>query len=118
MKKGLILLSVIGLFCYLALSGYSSGPGLSGTGDRTGATTSAGCNGVGCHSSTSGAIKFSLQLYDVTGTTVISSYVGGTAYKVRIYAANATSSTLPKYGFQLAAVSTGSTSTTLGTLAA
>ena len=121
MKKKLLFLPVAGLLCYFILSGSASGPGLTGDGDRTGATGTTGCFGSGCHSTTPAAkIAVNVDLYDATGTTLVSpvKYVPGTSYTIKITGGNAGTSTLPKFGFQLATVLTGSTSTSAGTLAA
>ena len=123
MKKKLILLPIAGMLCYV-LSSYSAGPGakLLTTGDRTGATISTvGC-GSGCHAtSATASTALTLELYDAAGTTLITTgYVGGTAYKIRLKGTNTSTSTtnLKKFGFQVSAVKTSSTSTNEGTLTA
>jgi uncharacterized protein YjdB len=122
MKKKLILLPFIGILGYVVLSGSSGGPGMGGYGDRTGATLSSlGC-GSGCHANTATATTaVTVQLYDVTGTTLITTgYVGGTSYKIRIGGVNnsTTVTNLKRFGFQMSVVKTSSTSTNEGTLSA
>src|ERR1035437_2884825 len=121
MKKKFILLPLAGLLCYVLLSGSSGGPGAA-YGDRTGATASTvGC-GSGCHApSASISTAVTVDLYDVTGTTKITTgYVGGTAYKIRIGGVNNSTTVLnlKKLGFQVSVVKTTSTSTNEGTLSA
>lgn len=122
MKKKLILLPIAGMLCYV-LSSYSSGPGTS-VGDRTGATpATSGCSvSGGCHApSATTSTGVTLELYDATGTTLVTTgYVGGTAYKIRLKGVNTstTVTNLKKFGFQVSAVKTSSTSTNEGTLAA
>ncbi len=112
MKKTLLLLPVIlGIFGMMTLMSSSSGY----TSDVTGALgTTSGCGGSGCHgtASTSG-ITISVSL-DSAGTT-LTSYVPGATYNIKITATNTTSSSLPNFGFELAAVratGAGSTSAT------
>ncbi len=119
MKKLFILLPAIGALCYFGLQGSASGPGLTGDGDRTGATGSPGCGGGGCHSSPpSSSVGVTIVLYDATGTTPVSpvQYVPGTSYKLRLTGNNSGSTTLSKYGFQIATVLTSTPTTNAGTL--
>lgn len=113
MKKKFILLPLVALMCYAGLLSNSSGPGAMGAGDRTLASTKAGCGGIGCHGTTSG-LKFAVSLVDLSGFSV-TSYVPGTAYKIRLYGANPGSTILARFGFQAAAVQSG-TATSVGTL--
>src|SRR4051812_26890304 len=121
MKKTLILLPLVGILFCVVLSGSSSGPGLTGDGDRTGATGTPGCSGSGCHSSApTTAITVQVQLYDAAGTTLISPavYTGGMNYTLVMTGTNTGSTIQKRFGFQLTAVKTGSTSTSEGTLTA
>jgi len=106
----------------MTLSGYKEGPGLMLNRDCTGATPSTiGCGGGGCHSSSAAATTtVSVALYNSTGTTLITTgYTGGTSYLIQITGTQTSSSaTLPRFGFQVSAVSTASTSTNEGTLSA
>ena len=122
MKKKIILLPVVALLGYLVLTGSSNGPGNGGYGDRTGATASTvGCGG-GCHATAaSSSTSVTVALYDATGTTLITTgYVGGTTYKIRIGGVNNSTTVLnlKKFGFQVSAVKTTSTSTNEGTFTA
>ena len=81
----------------------SSGPASSGNGNRTGAETgsSVGCAGGGCHTSgTTTTIAIELDSAGVTTTR----YKGGMSYTVKITGANTSTSSLPKFGFQLCAI--------------
>jgi trimeric autotransporter adhesin len=119
MKKTFILLPLVGLLCYVVLSSNLIGPGASANGDRTGASgTTIGCGGGGCHSfaATTG-IGVKIELF--SGSTLITTgYVGGTAYTLRVTGTNNGSTILPRFGFQLAAMKTGSTTANEGTLSA
>jgi len=99
MKKTFILLPLIGMGLYLTLSSSSSG-GANGSGcDGTGASTPAtGCN---CHSHTS-TFTPTIAL-KTTGGATVTSYTPGTAYNI-VLSASSSSTTWPKFGFQMAAV--------------
>jgi uncharacterized protein YjdB len=120
MKKKFILLSLIGGFCYVVLSGNASGPALMSGVDGTGASGAASCNGV-CHTSTAGtSIVTAVQLIDASTMGVATAYTPGGSYFIRVSANNTSSSTtalLPRFGFQVSAVKT-STTTNVGTLSA
>jgi hypothetical protein len=119
MKKKFILLPLVGLLFYVLFSSSASGPGATGDGDRTGATGAPGCSGGSCHSTTAtAAITVLVQLYDVTGTTLITSYVGGTPYKIRVTGTNTGATIQNRFGFQVTAVKTSSHATSEGMLAA
>lgn len=114
MKKKIILLPFLCALFYVVLSSYSSGPGLSGAGDLTGATGSAGCS---CHDgSPTTSTTVQIQL-DSAGVQVFK-YVPGNSYTIRLTGTQTSGSfTLPRFGFQLSAVVSGST-TNAGTLSA
>ncbi len=114
MKKKIILLPLIGAMIYVVLSGSSAGAGLYSGVEGTGASGAPGCS---CHSGAATAsTTVSIQLY--SGTTLVTNYTGGASYTVRITGTQISGSlTLPKFGFQVAAVNTG-TSTNAGTLSA
>ncbi len=121
MKKTFILLPLVGLLCYTVLSSNSTGPGFASGLDCTGASGAAvGCGSGLCHSTVaSPSITVTIQLYDAaTGTVLITNYVGGTAYKLRITGNNTGGTSLPKFGFQLAVMKSGSTTVNEGTLSA
>jgi trimeric autotransporter adhesin len=117
MKKKFILFPLVGILLYLVLSSYSSGPGLSGGLERTGASGFAGCSGIGCHSSVATPeITLTVQLLD--GGSPVTSYLPSHAYTIRITGTQTSGSlSLPKFGFQVAVVKT-STTTNAGTLSA
>lgn len=115
MKKKFILLPFIALLGYVILSSYSSGPGFSSI-EGTG-VLSTGCS---CHNATAtSSTAVSVQLYDATGTTLLSNYVAGGSYKIRVTGTQTSGSfTLPRFGFQVSAMVGSSTSTNAGTLSA
>ena len=93
---------------------YHSGAASHGwdcTGGETGLGNAAGCaSGGGCHSTSATAgIVVSLEL-DSAGVPV-TGYKAGLTYKVTIRGVNTTSSSLPRFGFQVAAFK-GSTAQT------
>jgi uncharacterized protein YjdB len=114
MRKKFILLPVLGVFLYVLLSSYSSGPGsaigLYGY--------STGCGGGGCHSSgATASTTVVMQLFN--GATPVTSYVSGGSYTIRITGTQTSGSlTLPKFGFQVSAVLASSTTTNAGTMTA
>ena len=114
MKKKIILLPFLCALFYVVLSSYQSGPGLSGSGDLTGASGSAGCS---CHDgSPTSTTTVQIQL-DSAGIQVFK-YVPGNSYTIRLTGTQTSGSfTLPRFGFQLSAVVSGST-TNAGTLSA
>ena len=120
MKKNLLLIPFAGIFLYLGLSSYSSGPGASLGVDLSGASGTATCStGSGCHSTSSSsttAPAVSIQLLDAG--TPVTSYVGSHSYTIRVTGRQTSSSlTLPGFGFQVSAVNT-STTTNAGTMTA
>jgi len=118
MKKKFILIPLIGALIYVIGSGYSTGPGMGGLGDLTGASGPTGCGGIGCHaSSATASTTIGIQLYN-GATLVTGGYVGGTAYTIRITGTQTSASSaviLPRFGFQVSVVKTGTT-TNEGTL--
>ena len=117
MKKKFIFFPLFGALLYVLLSSYSAGPGLSLL-ERTGATGTAGCAGGGCHGSAAG-VAVTMQL--MSGSTPVTTYTPGTSYTIRITGVFTTSSSttiLPKFGYQVAAVKTAATSTNAGTMTA
>ena len=96
MKQKIVLFAFLGLIAAL-ISGYASGYAQNGN-DGTGATGSSGCS---CHSSAS--TTTTVVELDSAGVPV-TSYRGGQSYNVKISATNTSTSSLPKFGFQLATV--------------
>ena len=98
MKKG-ILLAVFAAIVSILVYSYPTGAALNGY-DCTNASGPGGC-GQGCHTSaTTNGTKVEL---DSAGVAV-TSYHPGTAYMVKISATNTTTTSLPKFGFQLTVV--------------
>lgn len=115
MKKAILLFPTIALLLSAIILGNSAGPGTTGL-ERTGASGAAGCGGSTCHGTTmSGSTFPSIQL--LSGSTPVTQYVAGGSYTIKLTATNTAALTLPKFGFQLSAVKT-STTTNAGTLAA
>lgn len=118
MKKKFLLVPVIAMCAYITMSSYSSG--YTG-GNRTGSDAgTVGCGGGGCHSSSAssgiGGLTMGILL-DSAGTgTYVTKYSPGKTYIIRMYGANTTGTSLPKFGFQLSAVKgTGTASSSVGT---
>ena len=111
-----MLLPVTGVFLYVILSAHSAGPGTSGL-ERTGASGgSVGCGDIGCHG-TASTSSTSTQISLYSGATLVTQYIGGASYTLRIKGINTVATTLPKFGFQLSTVKT-STTTNAGTFVA
>jgi uncharacterized protein YjdB len=115
MKKKLLLLPLAGILVYVALCGYGTGPGVTGGIDGTGASSTSGCN---CHNySTTTTVSIEL---DSAGVAV-SNYVGGGSYTIKIKGTNTSFSSLPYFGFQIAAINLSgagtASATNAGTLA-
>jgi|GEM_PF-1977662 len=104
MKQKITLFLFFGLLSFL-LSSYRGGDAAQNGQDCTGATGSSGCS---CHGSST-SISTTVEL-DSAGVPV-TSYVPGHAYTIKISATNGTTSTLPKFGFQLTAVQSSSAGT-------
>jgi trimeric autotransporter adhesin len=115
MKKKFILLPFVGALIYIVSSGYSYGPGSGGAGDLTGAHT--GSTGCSCHNaSATTSTTVAIEL-DSAGIQVFQ-YIGGHSYTIKLTGTQTSSSfTLPRFGYQLSVVSTGTT-TSRGTLSA
>ena len=107
MRKAFLLLPIILGLVYVITTAYSSGPGASGY-ERTGATGVVGCGGGGCHGTTATtAIAVTIELDTAGSSTPLTRYYPGGSYLVKITGVdNVTSSTssLPRFGFQLTAV--------------
>jgi hypothetical protein len=96
MRTG-VLLTFFGALAWIAVYSYQNGAAQYGI-DGTGASGGGGCT---CHNSaTTDGTRVEL---DSAGVAV-TSYHPGTVYTVKISAANGSTSTLPKYGFQVTAV--------------
>ncbi|MBS1771220.1 MAG: T9SS type A sorting domain-containing protein [Bacteroidetes bacterium] len=117
-RKSILLLSVAAIG-YIS-SFYSYGPA-SSAGDRTGSPMGSyqTCNnGSGCHTS-AGAFTPVVTVQLISGSTPVTSYVGGNSYTVRITLSSSTGVTSStRYSFQIVAVqsSTNNNVTGWGTL--
>ena len=116
MKKKYILVPIIALMGYCSLTSYQAGPGLSSL-ERTGASGgTTGCAGGGCHGSSAG-IGVTVEL--LSGTTPVTTYTAGASYTVRVTgtytSSSSTTASLPKFGYQVSAMRTGSTTANAGT---
>ncbi len=115
MKKRVLLGTLVAAMVYVFASSYSSMPGASGI-DGTGAEGAGGCS---CHGGVTTGITIGLEL-DSAGVAV-TRYVGGQTYTIKITGTNTTTSNLPGFGFQVAAVLNAGAGTTTaanaGTLA-
>ena len=117
--KSLLLLPVAAVFIYLGLSSYAGGPGVSSI-DGTGAQGGSGCSTGGtCHGSSSSTTTIAIEL-DSAGVSV-SHYIAGQSYTIKVTGTNTSSTSLPRFGFQVTAVKlTGagtSSASNAGTLA-
>ena len=111
MKKRILLFSLSLAIGSLAVSSYRNGAGSNGY-DCTGAESAGtgtlanptGCStGGGCHgSAATTTIGVTLEL-DSAGVAT-THYVGGHTYTIKITGTNGTGSSLPNYGFQIAAL--------------
>ncbi len=104
MKRNYLLIIFLAAVGYVTLTanhlGAANQSGIDGIGAETGLGNSAGCS---CHgnSATTG-IVVTMEL-DSAGVPV-TSYVAGMTYRVKISGVNNTSSTLPKFGFQVGCI--------------
>ncbi|MFI5222312.1 MAG: T9SS type A sorting domain-containing protein, partial [Bacteroidia bacterium] len=98
----------------LIVNSYNAGPGANGwdcTGAETGLGNPKGCTGNGCHSSSATAgINVALEL-DSAGIPT-SYYKGGMNYTIKITGTNTTTTSLPRFGFQIATIVGSSAQTT------
>ncbi len=102
MKKNLILLPVALIMAYFVFSSHANAPAGATSIDGTGATGfTNSCSGGGCHNNNfSTTVTITL---DSAGTSV-TRYVAGQTYNVIITGTNTSTTSLPKFGFQLTAV--------------
>ena len=98
MKKRILLFAFAGILGVM-LYAYRSGAASNGGIDGTGASGGGGCGSCHGSGSTDGA---AVEL-DSAGVAV-TSYIPGMAYTVKIKGTNGSSSTLPKFGFQVTVV--------------
>ncbi len=107
MKNKITLLTFSALVAVLLCS-YRPGPAHDAGANCTGSDGgTAACGGGGCHTSTLTSSLGTVLEFDSAGTPV-TSYVPGGSYSVKITATNGTSSSLPKFGFQLVSITAAS----------
>ena len=112
MKKGFLVLALFAGFAYITFSSNAAGPSGNLTGSNGG---TQGCGGTGCHSAAA-TPGLAINIVLDSAGTIVSRYVPGIAYRVRVTGINATTGVLPKFGFQMAAVSgTGAAAVQAGT---
>ncbi len=99
MKKKFILLPLVLGLIYLVVGSNSGGAGIMSGVDGTGATNTGGCS---CHTSST-ATTVAIEL-DTAGGTPVTHYVAGGSYTIKITGTNTSTSSLPAFGFQVAAV--------------
>ena len=100
MKKKLLLFPVVAALVYVMICSYSGGAALSGGIDGTGATSAGGCSCHNASPTTSTTVAIEL---DSAGIAVNHYYAGGT-YTIKITGVNTGTTSLPRFGFQVAAV--------------
>ena len=113
MKKASILFLLVAGLGYITLSSNAGGESANKTGSDGGA---GGCGGTGCHNaSATPGIAISILL-DSAGT-MVNTYRPGMSYRIIVTGVNASVDTLPKYGYQLSAISgtAGASGTQAGT---
>ncbi len=106
MKKRLVLLPLIAVCLYTILTSNAGGPG--------GDYTAGGCS---CHGASASTTSVSVQLLNSVTLTPVTTYVAGNSYVIRVTGTQTSGAfTLPRFGFQVAAVQTSSPGTSAGTL--
>lgn len=89
-----------GTLMICSYAGGAGGHNIEGTGAETGLGNSAGC-GRGCHTAaTTTTVTLELDSAGVSTTR----YVGGMTYKVRLTGKNTSTTSLPKFGFQIGSI--------------
>jgi hypothetical protein len=103
------LLALCGItFIICSYAGGAASHNIEGTGAETGLGNSAGC-GRGCHTSgTTTTIAIELDSAGVPTTR----YVGGKSYTVKLTGKNTSTTSLPKFGFQIGSIVGSSAATT------
>ncbi len=97
-----IIYVLAAMSCYFVINGYHAGPAANGydcTGAETGLGNPTGCS---CHGSAVTGIGVTIELDSVGVPTT--HYVGGMSYTVKISGINNTTTSLPKFGFQLGSI--------------
>ena len=104
MKKKCILFPVACVLLYVLLSSYSSGPGAVGGYERTGAGSTTGCGGGGCHS-TGATASTTVTVTLLSSGTPVTKYTPGGSYTIQLSGTQTSGSfSLPRFGFQVSAI--------------
>jgi len=106
MKRNSILVLAALVISTFFLSSYRMGAASQGwdcTGAETGLSNPAGCSNGGCHGNINAGITVVLEL-DSAGGIPVTKYKGGQTYTFKITGTNTTANSLPKFGFQVAAI--------------
>jgi hypothetical protein len=115
MKQKFLLFTGSVFILFLSLSSYKNGPAAANQSDFTGRIVGQNCFMAGCHSGGSGTTTCTLQVrrkdWGPTSTPV-TGFISGMKYIVTISGQN----TLPKFGFQVCAVSAGASVGTFSAL--
>ena len=104
MKKKVLLLAGAA-FLALGLSSYSDGPGNHASLNCTAAGGPGNCAGSGCHSPNNSNTTVQLTISNSIGGPQVTYYTPSVVYYVKLTGVNGSS--MPGYGFQVAAVSGG-----------
>lgn len=97
-----------GTLIICSYAGGAASHNIEGTGAETGLGNSAGC-GQGCHTSaTTTTISIELDSAGIATTR----YVGGMTYTVKLTGKNTSTTSLPKFGFQIGSIVGSAASTT------
>ena len=104
MKKGFLLLTLIGGLAYITLSSNSTGYTIANLTGSDGAG-SPGCGGTGCHGTSATAAIVDSFVLDSAGLgTIVTKYTPGKNYMIRFFAVNTSTSNLPYFGLQMSVV--------------
>ncbi len=122
-KKALLLTASLGILT-ITLMSYERGAGVNGvdcTGAETGSMGAVGCSqtGSGCHA-TAATTGLTVKVELDSAGVAVKKYVPGMSYTVKITGTNTTGISLPKFGFQVAAIkgnAAGATPLNAGTFA-
>ncbi len=108
MKRTFILVVFSAAIALLSLTGSSSGPAFSGSGDNTGRVSPAlTCAAGGCHGAATADIQLTAAFIDkTTGEPLAGGYVPGNIYEIQLDAVNGVNANT-RFGFQAVLV-TGS----------
>ena len=98
MKKGILLLPLIAGFAYVCLTSSASGGARNSGADGTRATGGSGCS---CHThNTSTTVTVELDSVGIA----VTHYKPGMSYTLKVTGTNTSTSSLPKFGFQVTVV--------------